>query len=76
VFVPGSRRYADPTLFLLTEQQWQPRRAEYCQLVDKPSDASTAIAVATAELHTALADLNFQLAAGVPGRSGSTTTGS
>jgi hypothetical protein len=53
-----------------------PRRAEYCQLVDKPSDASTAIAVATAELHTALADLDFQLAAGVPGRSGSTTTGS
>jgi hypothetical protein len=31
--------------------------------------------VATAELHTALADLDFQLAAGVPGRSGSTTTG-
>ncbi|MGH3868982.1 MAG: Tn3 family transposase [Pseudonocardiaceae bacterium] len=68
VFVPGSRRYADPTLFLLTEGQWAPRRAEYCQLVSKPPDASTAIAVATAELHTALADLDAQLAAGVPGQ--------
>jgi outer membrane protein TolC len=63
-------------LFLFTEYQWAPRWAEYCQLVDKLSDASTAIAVATAELHTALADLDSQLAAGVPGRSGSTTTGS
>jgi hypothetical protein len=45
-------------LFLFTEYQWAPRWAEYCQLVDKPSDASTAIAVATAELHTALADLD------------------
>jgi hypothetical protein len=26
VFVPGSRRYADPTLFLLTTEQWSPRR--------------------------------------------------
>jgi hypothetical protein len=68
VFVPGSRRYADPTSFLLTTEQWQPRRAEYCQLVDKPPDAATAIAVATAELHTALADLDTQLAAGQPGQ--------
>ncbi|MDQ2791694.1 MAG: Tn3 family transposase [Actinomycetota bacterium] len=68
VFVPGSRRYADPTLFLLTEEQWAPRRGEYCQLVDKSPDAGTAIAVVTAELHTALADLDAQLAAGVPGQ--------
>jgi len=43
VFVPGSRRYADPTQFLLTTQQWQPRRVEYAQLVDKPLDAGEAI---------------------------------
>jgi hypothetical protein len=67
VFVPGSRRYADPTLFLLTAERWAPRRAEYCALVDKPCDAATAIAVTTAELHTALADLDAQLAAGAPG---------
>jgi hypothetical protein len=68
VFVPGSRRYADPTLFLLTAEQWAPRRAEYCQLVDKPGDALTAIAVVTAELHTALADLDAQLTVGAPGQ--------
>jgi hypothetical protein len=68
VFVPGSRRYADPTLCLLTAEQWVPRRAEYCALVDKPLDAATAIAVTTAELHTALADLDAQLAAGQPGQ--------
>jgi hypothetical protein len=26
VFVPGSRRYADTTSFLLTLEQWQPHR--------------------------------------------------
>jgi hypothetical protein len=41
---------------------------QYCQLVGKPPDAATAIAVATAELHTALADLEAQLAMGQPGQ--------
>ncbi|MGH3609362.1 MAG: Tn3 family transposase, partial [Pseudonocardiaceae bacterium] len=68
VFVPGSRRYADPTASLLTPEQWQPRRAEYCQLVNKPPEAATAIAAGTAELHTALADLDAQLATGQPGK--------
>jgi hypothetical protein len=45
-----------------------PAGAEYCQLVGKPPDAATAIAVATAELHTALADLEAQLAMGQPGQ--------
>ena len=26
IFVPGSRRYADPASFLLTPQQWEPQR--------------------------------------------------
>jgi hypothetical protein len=68
VFVPGSRHYADPTSLLLTPEQWQPRRGEYCQLVDKPTDAADALTVATAELRTALADLDAQLAAGKPGQ--------
>lgn len=66
VFVPGSRRYADPASFLLTEAQWQPRRAEFCHLVDKPADAGTALQAAEEELHEALADLDAQLAAGDP----------
>ena len=35
VYMPSSRRYADPAAFLLTPAQWEPRRAEYCQLVGK-----------------------------------------
>ena len=67
VFVPGSRRYADPASFLLTPGQWEPRRAEFCQLAGKPADGMEALAAAEDELHAALADLDAQLAAGDPG---------
>jgi TnpA family transposase len=33
IFVPGSRRYADPATYLYTPQQCQPKQAEYCRLV-------------------------------------------
>lgn len=62
VFVPGSRRYADPASFLLTPQQWAPVRAEFCQLVGKPTAASDALAQAETELHGALLDLERLLA--------------
>jgi hypothetical protein len=32
VSVPGSRRYADPASFLLTPEQWEPQRVEFCHL--------------------------------------------
>ena len=35
VFVPGSRRYADPASYLLTPAQWEPKRAEFCALVER-----------------------------------------
>ena len=63
VHVPGSRRYADPASFLLTPQQWEPRRLEFCHLVGKPASAA-ALAVAGDELHVALSDLESQLARG------------
>jgi TnpA family transposase len=66
VFVPGSRRYADPASFLLTPGQWLPRRSEFCRLAGKPADAAAALAATEDELHTALADLDAQLAAGDP----------
>ena len=44
IFVPGSRRYADPSTYLYTPGQWMPRRAEYCRLVGKPASAADAIA--------------------------------
>ena len=67
VFVPGSRRYADPASFLLTPEAWAPQRVEFCHLVGKPGEAADAFAQADDELHTALADLETQLAKGNPG---------
>lgn len=67
VFVPGSRRYADPASFLLTPEAWAPQRVEFCHLVGKPVEAVDALAQADEELHIALADLESQLAKGDPG---------
>ncbi|MFY1615451.1 Tn3 family transposase [Micromonospora sp. WMMD736] len=67
VFVPGSRRYADPASFLLTPQAWAPQKVQFCHLVGKPIEAADALAQAEDELHTALADLETQLAKGNPG---------
>src|SRR6266581_1418001 len=67
VFVPGSRRYADPGTYLFTPEQWQPRLAEFCQLVRKPSGAAEAIAQVKDELHLALTDLEETLANSSPG---------
>ena len=63
VFVPGSRRYADPTSFLITPQRWTPERAEYCDLIGRPADPSAALRAIDVELHEALADLDQGLAA-------------
>ena len=62
VFVPGSRRYADPGTYLFTPEQWQPRLAEFCQLVRKPPGAAEAIAQVKDELHLVLTDLEETLA--------------
>jgi len=64
VFVPGSRRYADPASLLLTPEQWEPKRAEFCALVGKSPDATPAWADTEAELHRRLADLEDTLASG------------
>jgi hypothetical protein len=67
VHVPGSRRYADPASFLLTPQQWEPQRLEFCQVAGEPASAAGALALADDELHAALSDLEAQLA-GAAGR--------
>ncbi|MEU4409076.1 Tn3 family transposase [Streptosporangium sp. NPDC023963] len=70
VFVPGSRRYADPATYLYTPEQWAPRRADFCKLVGKPSDAAEAIEQGKEELHAALADLDATLAQALPDDTG------
>lgn len=67
VFVSGSRRYADPGTYLFTPEQWEGRRAEFCQLVRKPAGAADALAQAKDELHQALEDLEETLAGSSPG---------
>jgi hypothetical protein len=62
VFVPGSRRYADPATYLYTPEQWTPKQAEYCRLVGKPANASDALEQGKQELHAALAELEQTLA--------------
>jgi hypothetical protein len=64
VFVPGSRRYANPATYLLTSQAWDGLRPEFCQLVGKSVHAGAALGQAEAELHTALIDLERVLTVG------------
>jgi TnpA family transposase len=70
VYVPGSRRYADPATYLYTPAQWKPRQADYCQLVNKPAKAADALEQGKQELHTALAELDKTLAGALPDDTG------
>jgi hypothetical protein len=70
IFVPGSRRYADPSTYLYTPEQWAPRQAEFCRLVAKPATGADAIEQGRAELHTALSELEATLAAAAPDDTG------
>jgi hypothetical protein len=70
IFVPGSRRYADPATYLHTPRQWQLKQAEYCRLAGKPARAADAIAQGKEELHTAVAELEDTLVGAVPDDAG------
>ena len=62
VWVPGSRRYADPVAYLLTPARWAGQRAEFCWLAGKPAAAEAALAAVAGELHQALGELEHTLA--------------
>lgn len=64
VFGPGSRRYADPAAYLLTTDQWEPQRGEFCRLVDKPADPARALAALTDEEAAAVGELEQMLTTG------------
>ena len=70
VYVPGSRRYADPATYLYTPAQWKPRQADYCRLVGKPAMAADALEQGKEELHTALAEMEKALAGALPDDTG------
>ncbi len=44
IFVPGSRRFADPSTYLYTPEQWRPKQAAFCALVGRPATAADALA--------------------------------
>ncbi len=70
VYVPGSRRYADPATYLYTPAQWKPKQADYCRLVGKPGTAADALEQGKEELHTALAEMEKALAGALPDDTG------
>ena len=70
VFVPGSRRYADPSTYLYTARQRAPRQEEYCLPVGKPAAAAHTLEQGKEELHAALAELESVLADSPPGDRG------
>ncbi|MGW6521681.1 Tn3 family transposase [Streptomyces sp. NPDC054962] len=57
VYVPSSRRYADPASYLFTPEQWEEQREQFCQLVGKSIDARLALEACKEELAAAMADL-------------------
>lgn len=64
VYVPGSRRYANPMSHLIPHQPWDLQRGEFCQLVSKPADGPRAVKRAAEELDTALGELEAVLVDG------------
>ena len=64
VYVPGSRRYANPTAYLIPPQAWPGQREEFCRQVGVPAEAETALSAAETELHAAVGELEEVLAAG------------
>ncbi len=63
VYVPGSRRYADPATYLYTPAQWKPRAGPAIPgLVGKQARAADALEQGREELHTALAEMENALA--------------
>ncbi len=64
VVVLGSRRYADPAAYLLTPQQWEPQRAEFCRPIGESADPARALADAVDELHASVSELEKVLADG------------
>jgi len=59
VYVPGSRRYANPIAYLISPGAWGGQREEFCHLVDVPDDASAALERKQADLDEALGELDM-----------------
>lgn len=57
VWVPGSRRYTDPTTLLIPAEAWAGQRSDFCTVTGTDPDPLRQLQRLEAELHTAVADL-------------------
>ena len=64
VWVPGSRRYADPSTYLISKDTWPGLRSDFCQLTGMPSDPHTRLTQPDSELRADLDALEPILARG------------
>jgi hypothetical protein len=57
VWVPGSRRYTDPTTLLIPVETWAAQRDDFCTVTGTDADAARQLQQLEAELHAAVTDL-------------------
>jgi len=62
VWVPGSRRYTDPTTLLIPVEQWTTQRDDFCAVTGTDTDPQGQLQRLEAELHAAVNDLEQVLA--------------
>jgi hypothetical protein len=62
VWVPGSRRYTDPTTLLIPVETWAAQRDDFCTVTGTDADAARQLQQLEAELHAAVTDLGRVLA--------------
>jgi TnpA family transposase len=62
VYVPGSRRYANPVAYLIGREAWTQQRDEFCRLAGVTADPAVALLRVETELDTAVAELDGVLA--------------
>jgi len=64
VYVPGSRRYANPVAYLISRGAWARQRDEFCRLAGVSAEATMALTRVETERDTAVAELDGVLAHG------------
>jgi len=64
VYVPRSRRYANPVAYLISRDAWAPQRDEFCRLVGIPAEPGVGLPQVETELAAAVAELDGVLARG------------
>lgn len=64
IHVPGSRRYANPTAYLIPPEIWPAQRDEFCRLIGIATDPAEAQTAVEAELYDAVGELEGVLADG------------